>query len=66
MKHRPERDPAAEMPQRAACRACGKTVNPTRGDVLVESIDDPQGRNKGTILWHQACYDRFLEDGEEC
>jgi len=54
-----------QVPTEPACHSCGKTVNLQRDNVLVELTDDPWSYNKSTIVWHQDCYDQFLDEGEE-
>jgi hypothetical protein len=58
--------PSAQLPPKPACQACGKPIDLQRDNVLMELVDNPLSHNIQPLVWHQRCYDRFLDEGEEC
>lgn len=48
------------------CRACGKPVDLRRTNVLLEVVEKSMEQPTKTITWHLDCYERYLDDGEEC
>jgi hypothetical protein len=48
------------------CQACGKRVDLRRMNVLLEVIEKSTVRPTEVIAWHLDCYERYLDDGEEC
>jgi hypothetical protein len=47
------------------CHSCGHPVDLMRDDVLVESADITRNDRDGEMVWHQVCFDDFLDQGEE-
>ncbi len=45
------------------CHGCRKPVDPKHERTMIERIDQVQ--DKESIAWHQDCFNRFLEAGEE-
>jgi hypothetical protein len=48
------------------CHACGKPVDLRRMNVLLEVVEKSTAQPATTIAWHLDCYERYLDDGEEC
>ncbi|MBX3318922.1 MAG: hypothetical protein KF876_15400 [Nitrospira sp.] len=48
------------------CQGCGETVDLQHDSALVETPSVPSPSDKNVLVWHQRCYDSFLEEGEEC
>lgn len=48
------------------CQGCGETVDLQRDSALVETPSVSSSSDKHVLVWHQDCYDSFLEEGEEC
>jgi len=48
------------------CPACGKPVDLRRTNVLLELVEKSTEQPTKAIAWHLDCYERYLDDGEEC
>ncbi|NGZ99150.1 MAG: hypothetical protein CV089_24075 [Nitrospira sp. WS110] len=48
------------------CEGCGETVDLRHDSALVETPSVAAPSDKDVLVWHQQCYDSFLEEGEEC
>ena len=64
MSHNGRATPA-QLPTPSACHACGETVNLHHDNMMVELVEDPCSSNTNIIVWHQDCYNLFLDEGEE-
>jgi hypothetical protein len=54
-----------QSPAHPRCHSCGYPVDLTRDDALVESAANAQNELDGETVWHQVCFDDFLDQGEE-
>jgi hypothetical protein len=61
---RNRRGTPAQLPTQSACHACGEAVNLHHDNMMVELVEDPRSFNTNIIVWHQDCYDQFLDEGE--
>jgi hypothetical protein len=52
--------------QNQACQGCGETIDLQRDETLVEMPSVHLSSDQGVLVWHQDCYDSFLDEGEEC
>lgn len=57
---------SSETSSRPSCHACGKPVDLRRMNVLLEVVEKSTGQPTKAIAWHLDCYERYLDDGEEC
>jgi hypothetical protein len=48
------------------CQGCGGTIDLQRDGTLVETPIVHSSSDQGVLVWHQDCYDSFLDEGEEC
>jgi hypothetical protein len=53
-------------PHHPHCHACGKPVDLRRMNVLLEAVEKPTAQPTHAIAWHLDCYERYLDDWEEC
>jgi hypothetical protein len=53
-------------PRNQECQGCGETVDLQHDGALVETPPVPSSSDNDVLVWHQDCYDSFLEEGEEC
>jgi len=49
-----------------SCHVCGKPVDLRHKNVLVETVEESITQPTHAIVWHQDCYNQYLEAGEEC
>ena len=56
---------AMAVPPQPACHSCREPVSLQDDNLLIEVVQNPLSENNQVIVWHQDCYDQFLEDGEE-
>jgi hypothetical protein len=52
--------------QNHACQGCGETIDLQRDGTLVETPSVHLSSDQSVLVWHQDCYDSFLDEGEEC
>lgn len=60
-------DPSQSVPD-APCPWCGVPANSDSEQAVVE-VQGAEGRapqDMTCLVWHQDCYDEFLDRGEEC
>jgi hypothetical protein len=55
----------AQTPHRPACHGCGRPVDLENENILVETTERLRSHNKDGIVWHQDCFNTFLDEGEE-
>lgn len=48
------------------CQGCGETVNLQHDGTLVEVPVVHSDTDQGVLVWHQDCYESFLQEGKEC
>jgi hypothetical protein len=53
-------------PHNQECQGCGETVDLQHDGTLVEMPIDRPASEQDVLVWHQDCYDSFLDEGEEC
>lgn len=58
--------PSTAVSRDPPCHACGRPVDLRHQNVLVEVIKKLTPQQAEAIVWHQDCYDQYLDDGEEC
>ncbi len=51
---------------RTTCHSCGKLVDLSSKNALVETPEDGPSKTSRGVAWHQDCFNRFLDQGEEC
>lgn len=64
MMNRNESRELAQNPP-PACHGCGRPVNLENKNTLVETTERLWSHNKDGIVWHQDCFNNFLDEGEE-
>lgn len=55
----------SQEPPDLTCSGCGKPVDLNENNTLVEPFKEQSPSNEGKMAWHQQCFDRFLDEGEE-
>ena len=55
-----------ETSSRPPCHGCGQPVDLRRMNVLLEVVKQSTEQPTKAIAWHLDCYERYLDDGEEC
>lgn len=58
--------PSLATSSHPSCHVCRKPVDLRHENVLVELVEKSIMQPTDSIVWHQDCYDQYLEDGEEC
>jgi hypothetical protein len=55
----------SQEPSDLKCSGCGKPVDLSKNNTLIEPFKEQFPSNEGKMAWHQQCFDRFLDEGEE-
>jgi hypothetical protein len=53
-------------PHSQECQGCGETIDLQRDGTLVEMPIVHSSSDQDVLVWHQDCYNSFLDEGEEC
>lgn len=56
----------AENPPQTKCYGCGQTVYLQFQDAVMEVLVTTHSPQKQTVVWHQNCYEHFLDQRKEC
>lgn len=54
-----------QAPPRLTCSGCGKPIDIENEDTFVETIAGQWSQDGERIVWHQDCFNTFLDEGEE-
>ena len=47
------------------CRSCGKPVHLQSPAAFIEPSEDTKRKGASEHVWHRACFDQYMEEGEE-
>jgi len=64
MNHNGHTDPSQSLPD-APCPGCGVPANSSSEQAVVEFQVGETAEDITCLVWHQHCYDEFLDQGEE-
>jgi hypothetical protein len=51
--------------RRVICHGCGNPIDPRSDDALVEPVEGTGSHKEERAVWHQECFEHFLDKGEE-